>query len=91
MSIPRRVRVKGMQGVDATVVVTVVQGTVWMSVSPPFTWGAIMGPEKVDELIRVLEVARDEAKSMAAARSARASRDDRTAARAITVPSSATQ
>jgi hypothetical protein len=30
--IPRRVRVKGMQEIDATVVVTVVQGKVWLSV-----------------------------------------------------------
>jgi Na+/proline symporter len=63
---PRRVRVKGMQGVDATVVVTVVQGKVWLSVSPPFTWEAIMEPGKVDELMHVLELAQEEAKQMAA-------------------------
>lgn len=66
MGRPRRVRVKGMQGVDVTVVVTVVQGKVWMSISPPFTWEAIMEPGKVDEVMSVLEVARDEAKKMAA-------------------------
>jgi hypothetical protein len=51
-----------MQGVDVTAVVTVVQGTVWLSISPPFTWEAIMEPHKVDELIHVLELAREEAK-----------------------------
>jgi hypothetical protein len=66
MGVPRRVFVKGMQGVDATVVVTVVQGTVWLSISPPFTWEAIMEPGKVDELMHVLELARDEARQMAA-------------------------
>ncbi len=68
MSVPRRVAAKGMQGVNATVVVTVAQGTVWLSISPPFTWEAIMEPGKVDELLHVLELARDEAKTMAAAR-----------------------
>jgi hypothetical protein len=63
---PRRVRVKGMQGIDATVVVTVVQGNVWLSVSPPFTWEAIMEPGKVDELMHMLELAQEEAKVMAA-------------------------
>lgn len=60
---PRRIRVAGMQGVDVTVVVTVVQGNVWMSISPPFTWEAIMEPGKVDEVLAVLERARDEAKT----------------------------
>jgi Na+/proline symporter len=57
-----------MEGVDATVVVTVVQGTVWMSISPSFTWEAIMEPEKVDEVMAVLDLAREEAKKMAVAR-----------------------
>ena len=84
MGLPRRVRVKGMQGVDATVVVTVVQGTVWLSVSPPFTWEAIMEPGKVDEVIHVLGVARDEAKEIAAARSERAApREVKAVVRAI--------
>ena len=64
---PRRIAVKGMQGVDVTVVVTVVRGTVWLSISPPFTWEAIMQPEKVDQVIHVLELARDEATKAAAA------------------------
>jgi hypothetical protein len=51
MGVPRRVFVKGMPGVKATVVVTAVQGTVWLSISPPFTWKAIMEPDKVDKLI----------------------------------------
>ena len=48
-----------------TVVVTVVRDTVWLSISPPFTWEAIMEPEKVDEVISMLEMARDEAQKMA--------------------------
>jgi Na+/proline symporter len=66
MGMPRRIAVKGMQGVDATVVVTVVRGTVWLSISPPFTWEAIMQPGKVDEVIHVLKLARDEATKAAA-------------------------
>lgn len=65
VSMPRRVPVKGMQGVDATVVVTVVHGTVWLSISPPFTWEAIMEPEKVDQVISMLELARREAEILA--------------------------
>ncbi|MGH3696616.1 MAG: hypothetical protein ACRDRX_21950 [Pseudonocardiaceae bacterium] len=60
--VPRRVRVTGMQGAEVTVVVTVVRGAVWMSISPPFTWEAIMEPGNVDEVVAVLERARDEAK-----------------------------
>ncbi|MGH3669062.1 MAG: hypothetical protein ACRDSH_00275 [Pseudonocardiaceae bacterium] len=71
MSVPRRVCVKGMEGINATVVVTVVQDAVWLSISPPFTWEAIMAPGKVDELVHVLELARDEARKMAAARGRR--------------------
>ncbi|MGH3996207.1 MAG: hypothetical protein ACRDTJ_01940, partial [Pseudonocardiaceae bacterium] len=55
-------------GVDATVVVTVVHDTVWLSISPRFTWEAIMGPGKVDEIISMLELARDEAKKVTIAR-----------------------
>lgn len=61
MGTPRRIAVKGMQGTDVTVVVTVVQGAVWMSISPPFSWEAIMRPAKVDDVIHALELARDEA------------------------------
>jgi hypothetical protein len=68
MGRPRRVHVKGMQGVDATVVVTVVRDTVWLSISPAFTWEAIMEPGKVDEVISTLERARDEAKKAATTR-----------------------
>jgi hypothetical protein len=82
--IPRRVCVKGMQGIGVTVVVTVVQGKVWLSVSPPFCWEAIMEPGKVDEVIHVLEVARDEAKKMAAVRNADAPRGNKAVVRAIT-------
>lgn len=69
----RRVAVKGMKSVSATVVVAVVQGNVWMSISPPFTWEAIMEPGKVDELISVLVVARADAEKVGAARSSHAS------------------
>jgi hypothetical protein len=68
MGKPRRIRVKGMAGVDAAVVVTVVRDTVWLSISPPLTWEAIMEPRKVDEVISLLEQARDEAKKVATAR-----------------------
>lgn len=68
MGMPRGVLVKGMQRVDVTVIVTVVQGTVWLSISPPFTWEASMEPGKVDELVHVLELARDEAEKMVAVR-----------------------
>jgi hypothetical protein len=64
---PRRIAVKGMQGVDVTVVVTVVHGSVWLSISPPFTWEAIMAPGEVDEVIHALELARDEATKMTTA------------------------
>lgn len=58
----RKVSVKGAGGISATVVVTVQQGRVWMSIQPPFTWEATMEPEKVDELIRILTVATQSAK-----------------------------
>jgi hypothetical protein len=60
----RRVSVKACQGEDATVVVTVVQGNVWMSIVPLFTLEAIMEPGKVGELMGVLEMPREEAKRM---------------------------
>lgn len=69
--IPRRVSVKVYQGETATVVVTVVQGAVWLSIAPPFTWEAILEPVKVDELIHVLELARDEAHRLMVARGKR--------------------
>ena len=68
MGRPRRVHVKGMQGVDATVVVTVVRDKVWLSISPAFTWEAIMEPGKVDEVISVRKRARDEATTAATTR-----------------------
>jgi hypothetical protein len=58
--------VKGSGGVPATVVVTVQRGHVGVSIQPPFTWEAIMDPEKVDELIGTLaqaqEVAREQSR-----------------------------
>ncbi len=65
--VPRRVRVTAMAGFEAAVVVTVVGDTVWLSISPPFTWEAIMDPGKVDEIMSILELARDEAGKAAAA------------------------
>lgn len=63
-TVHRKVSVKGSGGVSATVVVTVRRGTVWVSIMPPFTWEAIMEPGKVDELIRTLGLAREDAKRM---------------------------
>jgi len=70
--VPRRVRVKGRAGVEATVVVTVVHDTVWLSISPPFTWEAIMEPGKVEEVMSMLGLARDEAKKVETARNGNA-------------------
>ncbi len=58
--LPRRVSVKGREGVAATVVVTTYPGYVWMSIVPPFTWEAIMDPGHVDQLIHALSLAREE-------------------------------
>jgi hypothetical protein len=91
MGAPRRISVKGAQGVNATVAVTVVQDTVRLSISPPFTWEAITEPGKVDEVISMLELARDEAKRAAAARNESALRGAKAAVRAITKSGSATQ
>ena len=82
--IPHRVCVKGMQGIDVTVVVTVAQGKVWLSVSPPFTWEAIMEPGKVDEVIHVLRLAREEAEKQPAARGRPAADGGKAVVRAIT-------
>ncbi|MGH3783729.1 MAG: hypothetical protein ACRDRO_24690 [Pseudonocardiaceae bacterium] len=91
MGMPRRVRVKGMQGVDVAVVVTVVQDTVWLSISPPFTWEAIMESGKVDDVISVLELARDEARKVATARDGSVFRGRTAVVRAITSEGSDTQ
>ncbi|PZS28521.1 MAG: hypothetical protein DLM61_14605 [Pseudonocardiales bacterium] len=80
-----------MQGADATVVVTVVQDTVWLSISPPFTWEVIMEPGKVDEVISTLELARDEATKVAATHKVSAFRESKAALRAIRSDGSATQ
>jgi len=60
----RKVTVKGSGGVVATVVVTTRRGKVWMSIQPLFTWEAIMEPGMVDELIRTLALAAEDAKKM---------------------------
>jgi hypothetical protein len=70
--VQRKVTVKGSGGVVATVVVTARRGKVWMSIQPPFTWDAIMEPRMVDELIRTLALAAEDAKTMV--RGARTSR-----------------
>jgi len=62
--VQRKVTVKGSGGVVATVVVTTRRGKVWMSIQPPFTWDAIMEPGMVDELIRTLALAAEDAKKM---------------------------
>lgn len=61
----RTVLVKGTGGVTATVVVRVQRGTVWLSIQPPFTWEAIMDPDKVDELMQALAQAQGDAKNAA--------------------------
>jgi hypothetical protein len=61
----RKVSVKGSGGVSATVVITVQQGQVWISIQPPFTWEAIMEPWKVEELVRTLILAAESAQRMA--------------------------
>jgi hypothetical protein len=60
----RTVSVKGSDARAATVVVIAQRGQVWVSVQPQFTWEAIMEPGQVDELIHILELARDDAKKM---------------------------
>ncbi len=60
----RTVSVKGSGGVTATVVVTTRRGQVWLSIQPPFTWEAIMGPGKVEELVRTLGRANEDTKKM---------------------------
>ena len=65
---------KGSGGVAATVVIRTQRGQVWISIVPLFTWEAIMEPVKVDELIHMLGLAREDAKKMAAARSNRSYR-----------------
>ncbi|HEX8935144.1 MAG TPA: hypothetical protein VF788_13335 [Pseudonocardiaceae bacterium] len=82
--VPRRVFVKGMQGVDVTLMVTVVQDSVWLSISPPFTWEAIMESGKVDELVHVLELARDEAAKTPIAPNDSSSHTGKASVRAIT-------
>lgn len=59
-----RVRVRASGGEIAIVVVRMVQGYVWVSVSPPFTWEAIMTVGMIDEVVGVLQVAREEAERM---------------------------
>jgi hypothetical protein len=66
--IPRRISASGTEGATASVVVTVQWGQVWLSIVPPFTWEAIMEPAKVEELIHVLGLARDEAQQMVVVR-----------------------
>lgn len=59
--VPRQVAAQASGGIRATVVVTVQQSTVGISIVPPFTWEAIMTPATVDELIGALTQARHDA------------------------------
>lgn len=61
---PRRVSATGSENVPVTVVVTTRQGRIWISIIPPFTCEAIMEPERIDELMQVLRLAREEARRM---------------------------
>lgn len=65
----RTVSVKGSGGVSATVIVIVQQGQVSMSLQPPFVWEAIMDPGKVQELIRTLRLAGEDAEKIKRGRS----------------------
>ncbi len=65
-----KVPVTGSGGVTATVIVTVRRGQVWLSIQPPFTWEAIMAPDKADEVMRTLGRAGEEARRMVSASSA---------------------
>lgn len=58
----RKVSAKGSGWVTATVVAVARKGHVWVSITPPFSWEAILEPGKVDELIHVLGLAREDAK-----------------------------
>ncbi len=62
----RKLSVKGSEGVTASVIVKSIRGHVWVSITPPFTWEVIMEPGKVDELIHVLGLAREDAKGCSA-------------------------
>ena len=61
-----RVAVQGSGGVSATIVVIARQGRIWLSITPPFTWEAILEPIAIDELTRTLELARMDAAKMSA-------------------------
>lgn len=63
--LPRRLSVKGSGGITATVVVVVRQGKVMVSIIPPFTWEVILEPGKVDDLVRALAQAGEDAKRIA--------------------------
>lgn len=58
---PGRVSVKSTERITATVVVKTSWGQVRISIVSLFTWEAIMDPVKVDELMHVLGLAREEA------------------------------
>jgi hypothetical protein len=60
----RRIAAKGSGGIPATVVITVRQGAIWVSIDSPFAWEVIMEPAKVDELMMTLGAARDDARRM---------------------------
>lgn len=83
-SVHRRVAVPGSGGVSATIVVVARQGRVWLSITPLFTWEAILEPSRIDELTHTLELAREDAKKMAAAPPQRASHRDQAVIRKIT-------
>lgn len=83
-SVYRKVSVKGSGGVAATVVVIAQRGQVLVSIVPPFTWEAIMEPRKVDEVIHVLGLARDDARKMAIAGEGSAAHGGKVTARTFT-------
>lgn len=86
MGLPRRVVVKGREGVVVTVTVAIYRGEVWLSIVPPFTWEAIMEPGKVDELIHLLGLAREEARRPVTVSATRMDRGGNAVAREIRSP-----
>ncbi|MGH3765987.1 MAG: hypothetical protein ACRDS0_15340 [Pseudonocardiaceae bacterium] len=58
-----------------------------MSIVPPFTWEAIMELRKVDELVQVLGLARDEARRSVTVSATRADRGGNGLGREIHNPS----
>jgi hypothetical protein len=62
--IHRRVSVRSTSGEPARVVITVRRSWVFVFIDPHFVGDAVLDPEKVDEVIRALAQAREDAKRL---------------------------